>query len=106
MQVTAKSYPYVFAAFRAIDLENGRVNRYTPQVESYEVDDPRFIALLDRSERALSELIPVDLEEFCNGERGDVEEKYLAADSDLWIADRLLCAYFDDWCELWRSDAD
>jgi hypothetical protein len=92
-RVTVRNFPKVFAAFMAVLISNGGVNRLEPAPKYFDVPEP-FIKLLNAAELQLIGLTVDELETIVEGE--DTEAEELIGRKRLKEAHELLNAYFED----------
>jgi|ERR1700722_16088867 len=95
MQITRKSSPGIFAAFREIDYDNGAVNRLEPE-RTWDEIPARWGPQLPQLEEFLSALTPEQL----NSMRTECpEDRNIpgGAEGIAGLADKFLNEYFEDW---------
>lgn len=94
--VTEKSHPAVFRAFRAIELDNGMINRLEPARKAYDVPFSHK-HMLPEVEVFLAGFSESDLDEFCNGCDQDIALLHGASTESGVLAGDFLNAFFDGW---------
>ena len=95
LYVTKATHPYVYAAFAAITVDNGGVNRVEGDLpEIFQVPE-EWAQELATAEMTLATLSPEERETLCNGEFTEIQTlilKYGLTDTD-----KLLTAFFEGW---------
>lgn len=95
-RVTPKNFPAVLNAFLEVLLDNGGVNRESPEPAFVDVPEP-YIRLLEPAERSIGQLTFDELQVLTAGEES--EREALIALKDMPAADQLLQAFFDEFPE-------
>lgn len=97
MKITAKSHPFLFEAFQAIDYDSGKALTRTAVITEYEVPERGYEMVLP-AERALAALTADERETVAIGDQDEADNLYDVLGENGRRLQEILAEHFTDWC--------
>lgn len=95
IDIDAIRYPYLFRAFRAINIDSGKENRMEPPREVYDVPASELSACA-AAEAVLTTLDEADFHLLCCGDHDNVV-RWVGSDPGRCVTHALLNSFFEEW---------